>query len=84
MTNQEKKQFYTYYIERLVFNGYNVEELLFDPPKLKHLNFKGIYNHIVEMDMHSNDLENIKEFEYHFPHITELYNKANESNLINN
>jgi len=84
MTNQEKKQFYTYYIERLVFNGYNVEELLFSPPKLKYLNFKGIYDHILEMEMHSNDFENIKEFEYHFSYITELYNKAKESNLITN
>tara|TARA_R100000329_G_scaffold145576_2_gene131255 strand:+ start:74 stop:328 length:255 start_codon:yes stop_codon:yes gene_type:complete len=84
MTNQEKKQFYTYYIERLIFNGYNVEELLFNPPKLKYLNFKGIYNHIVEMEMHSNDFENIKEFENHFSYISELYNKAKQFNLITN
>lgn len=81
MTTQEKKQFYTIFIERMVFNGYNVQEYLFDPPTLKRLNFKSIYTFIMKIEMeHNNYTEN--EFRNEFFEFTELYQKAVLYNLI--
>jgi len=81
MNTQEKKQFYTIFIERMVFNGYNVQEYLFDPPVLKRLNFKSMYTFIMKIEMESNDWSE-NEFRNEFFEFTELYQKAVLSNLI--
>lgn len=81
MTTKEKKEFYTIFIERMIFNGYNITEYLFNPPVLKKMNFKSMYTFIMKIEMECNDWSE-NEFRLELPEFTELYQKAVLSNLI--
>ena len=48
LTNKEKKYIWTTFIELHIQNGYNVEEFLFNPPRLKYMNCDFIINEILK------------------------------------
>ena len=81
MTTKEKKEFYTIFIERMIFNGYNITEYLFNPPVLKKMNFKSMYTFIMSIETKSNQWSE-NDFRSEFFEFTQLYQKAILSNLI--
>ena len=65
MKAKQKKKFFTTYVERLVMNGYDIEEILFSNITLKTLNIEFIYNWVKETEMSANDWTE-KEFKEEF------------------
>lgn len=50
LTNKEKKYIWRTFIEIHIQNGYNVEEFLFNPPRLKYMNCNYIIDEIIKQD----------------------------------
>jgi len=65
MTTKQKKKFFTIYVERLVMNGYNIEEILFSQVTIKNLDIDFIYNWVKKTEMFAQDMTE-EEFEREF------------------
>jgi hypothetical protein len=65
LTNKEKKYIWATFIELLVMNGYNIQKLLFNPPRLKHMNCTNVIDEIIKQEniFSGNTKDSLKEWE---------------------
>lgn len=50
LTNKEKKYIWRTFIELHVMNGYNIEQFLFNPPRLKYMNCTYVIDEIIKQE----------------------------------